>query len=173
MRGLKSVFTVSRNTLMTLKNGKLYNNAFAINELEASLAPLLDYQWDSVINLTNNRASAYLCSWLKSRHQGTTVFGASIDSDNMVRTSDAWASVFNDILPMTSNAPFNFRDVWAQMLGFQDRDAVALLTNNRNEENVKRHFETMRTDGSRVIGIQLVCSVPGKGIHEASLIKII
>ena len=171
--GIKNVYTISRNTLLTLKNGKLYNNAFAINELESSLSPLLDQSWNKLINLTNNRTSAYICSWLAAHNKETKVVGTMIANDTAVRATNSWAVVFNDILPLTSNAPFNFRDVWAKMLGICDNSNTPLLTNSKNEENVKRHFHTMKEDGGRVVGIQLVCSVPGKGIAQDSLVEIV
>lgn len=163
--GIKHTHTISRDTLLTLKNGKLYNTGFALEELRVKLSPLLEKAWDKVVNLTNDTATAHLCSWIGSHNNNTHITGMKIDENGLAIASNSWATVFNDILPRAyNNSPFNFRDVWAKMLGISDIGASNLLVNTRNEETVQRNFATLRGQEAKVIGIQATCSVSDKGL---------
>tara|TARA_R110000868_G_scaffold55424_6_gene172336 strand:- start:9818 stop:11452 length:1635 start_codon:yes stop_codon:yes gene_type:complete len=163
--GLKKTYTISRNTLLTLKNGKLYNTGFALEELRLRLMPLIESPWDKIVNLTNDLASAHLCSWIACHDLNVSLEGISIDQHGLAVSSNNWASVFNDVLPQAGlNSPFNFRDVWAKMMNVSDQGVAPLLTNPRNEETVSRNFQTLRRGNIKVIGIQATCSVEGKGL---------
>lgn len=165
--GLKATYTINRNALMTLRGGKLYNNGFAIDELQKRMHHVAEQKWDRIINLTNDRASAYLCSWLQTSSTNAKVNGMSIDNHGIARASNSWGMVFNDIVARSGlNAPFNFRDMWAQMTGFNDHGASGLLANPRNEETVARHFTSLREKGGKIIGIHAVCSVADKGFSD-------
>lgn len=165
--GLKKTFTINRSALMTLKGGKLYNNGFAVDEFQKRMEVVSEQKWDRVINLTNDRTSAFMCSWLQSKNPNTRITGVTVDTFGIARSSNSWSIVFNDVLTRTStNAPFNFRDVWAQMVGSQDVGVSGLLTNPRNEETVARHFSTLRESGAKVVGIQATCSVIDKGFNQ-------
>lgn len=165
--GLKKTYTINRNALMTLKGGKLYNNGFAVDEFQRRMEVVAEQKWDRVINLTNNRASAHMCSWLQSTNANMKVTGVNIDTFGIARASNSWSMVFNDVLTRTNtNAPFNFRDVWAQMVGCNDVGASGLLTNPRNEETVANHFATLRERGGKIVGVQATCSVTDKGFNQ-------
>lgn len=166
--GLKKTFTINRNALMTLKGGKLYNNGFAVDEFHKRLELVAEQKWDRVINLTNDRMSAYICSWLQGNNTSLKITGMNVDTFGIARASNSWSMVFNDVLPRSAtNAPFNFRDVWSQMVGSNDVGVSGMLTNARNEATVAQHFATLRERGGKVIGIQATCSVADKGFSRS------
>ena len=168
--GLKSVYTLNRSTLLTLKSGKLYNNAFAIEELRSALSPVAEQSFDKIINLTNDKVSTYICSWLASQNNQCKIVGMYAQNNGLMRASNSWGIVFNDIATRTNNSPFNFRDIWAQMVGIEDSGATSMLTNSRNENNVKQHFLNLRQQGGHIIGIQATCSVADKGLRRETVI---
>lgn len=161
---LHRIYTIGRNTLLTLKNGRLYNNGFALEELSLRLEPLTETRWDRIINLTNDRMSAYLTSWLATFNKNSQVNGLSMSQNGMVMTSNYWSRIFNDVLTRSGrNSPMNFRDVWAKISETHDYGNYPLLTNKKNEQAVIENFDSLRSRGGKVITIQAHCSVADKG----------
>lgn len=168
---LKQTYTISRNTLLTLRGGKLYNNGFALDEIQKRLAPVSEQKWDQVVNISNDKASAYITSWIASFNPNIEIQGISIAKNTMLIASNAWSLVYNEVITASGfNSPFNFRDIWAQMNNVNDIGPSPLLTNAKNEETVRSNFNSLRKNGARVIGIQAHCSVEDKGI-SASVIS--
>lgn len=166
--GLKRVYTIKRDSLLTLSKGQLYNTGFAIEELRTRVSNLPKESWDKVINLSNDKASAHFCSWLGTQNSKTKIKGISIDQNNLAIASDFWAMTYNDILTRSGdNSPFNFRDIWSRMAGVEESDSSCLLTNPRNEETVSRNFNKIRESQGKIIGLQVHCSVEGKGFTNS------
>ncbi len=170
---LKNVYTINRNSLNTLTKGQLYNTGFAIEELRAKLVSVAKENWDRVINITNDRASAHLCSWLLAQNSKSKIKGIRVDDNNLVVASDFWSLTYNDVLTKTvNNSPLNFRDVWSRMTGVEELEPAKLLTNARNEETVSRNFDTIRKTKGSVVGIQVHCSVKDKGFTDEFVVEL-
>ena len=165
--GLKKVYTINRESLLTLTKGQLYSTGFAIDELRKKVLVLSKESWDKVINLSNDRASSHFCSWLSTSNPQIKVKGIRIDQHNLAVASDFWALTYNDILTRsTTNSPFNFRDIWSRMVGVEETEKNCLLTNQRNEDTVSRNFNKIREVQGKIVGIQVHCSVDDKGFSD-------
>ncbi len=165
--GLKKVYTINRESLLTLSKGQLYNTGFAIEELRTRVSHLAKESWDKVINLSNDKASSHFCSWLASQNNKTMIKGIRVDQNNLAVASDFWAITYNEIITRSSNnSPFNFRDIWAKMVGIEEAEKNHLLTNQRNEDTVFENFNKIRETQGKIIGLQVHCSVEDKGFSN-------
>ena len=95
IKDARNVYTIDRFKVEHLKNGALYSDAFALNTLADSLAPIIENEWDQIVNFGNDQISAYLIPMLNT----SDIAGAHVTAYGSVSTSDRWSSYANYYRP--------------------------------------------------------------------------
>ncbi|MEX0798107.1 MAG: hypothetical protein WD025_01605 [Bacteriovoracaceae bacterium] len=103
IKHVKEVFYLDRYKIEHLKSGALYSDAFALNTLAENLEPVLNVEWDQVVNFSNDNISAYLAPLLKTK----ATVGSSVSLFGSAVTSDRWASYRNFYCSAVQEAPID------------------------------------------------------------------
>ena len=90
---------INQSKIKTIKNSRLFSDAFAINEFQDNLKPILNKVWDKSIDLTGNGLTLFIYTVLESKIK----VGATLSDRNFVRYSNNWTQVLNDFINPTDN----------------------------------------------------------------------
>lgn len=88
---------INQNKIKTILNSRLFSDAFAINEFQDNLQPILERTWDRSIEITGNGLAAYIHTILDAKIK----VGATLSDRNFVRYSNSWTQVLNDFINPT------------------------------------------------------------------------
>jgi ADP-heptose:LPS heptosyltransferase len=181
LKNIDCVYTVDRKHLTTLKVNKIFSDAMAIEFLFESLKPLKQSSWDNIINTSNDKASAFLSSYLSNSMTSNQAKGISYASPTTITYSSEWDIVLNEIVATGPNSPFQFIDCLHEICGVEHsygKDKIKL--NQRHEElsikNIQKIKSTMTTsqdESPKTIGIQMTASHESKMLTDDVLIEII
>ena len=158
------VFTINRQSIRKLQQSKLFSDGFAINSLVDDLSPLQSIKWDEIINYSNNEISTRLCSFFNSTHY----FGKKYSSQNLVKYSNQWAILQNEVFNNLTTNPIHPLDLESiicdippithELKGNNKRIAeLSLEFSGLSENIVKKNIEQLRLQNNnhniKLIGV--------------------
>ncbi len=177
---VKNVFAIDRKRIGTLKENRLFSDAFALNALSEILSEVKKVNWKSIINTSNDVVSCHLLSYLTFDHP--EVFkGLRFNKNFNAESSSIWATAFNDVITSFKHTPIHFVDTFLGMSdAFQENIPVAKMkTNAEYDQTAALNFKKIREDLSgagsdvKIVAIQLKASTVEKDIPFNSLIELI
>lgn len=165
LRKIKQVYTVDRKHIITLKVNKIFSDTMALEYFYESLKPLRQTTWDQVINVSNDRVSAYICSFLAKGKSTTKRIGMSFSESNSPAFSSDWDLVLNEIVASSDHSPFQAVDALRFMTGPNGSSATTsdiILFNEKHQRNAHKNIsllkEKMAHRAPTVVGFQLFAS---------------
>src|SRR3989339_601417 len=186
IQNISKAHIIDREKIISLKNNPVYSDAFSVNELFVALEPLRKRKWDKVINYSGDNVSTYITSYLATEDN---CLGVSFNEKNIIKYSNRWSMVFNDLLTSYKYTPINFSDTLHNMVGVKRAEgANHIITNEKHNivaaDNLNRirqkESETLRrakgstgTETVKIVGLQLITSQADKNIPLNVMIELL
>ncbi len=175
----KGVFTLDRKKLTTFNNHNLYSNGFALDQLLSELKGIESIVWSDIVNYSSDRASTFLCNYLKSS-TGANIKGVSFGGFNNLDYKSNWEIVFNEVMTNSKLSPVHFSTAYHGMLGIKENNtSYSIKRIKKHDETVMNNFENLRKtnqpkDSScSLIGVQLSTSLDSKNWDSSHLVKLV
>lgn len=154
---LRNLPEIDRLIELTWQYGDTFNdNNFDQTRLEKVIQeyPLLDEEYNYVINMTHNRTSSYLASKIKSKKVSGRIFSKN---DEMV-VSGKWAKYLVSITHLRKYNQLNLVDIYMGMAGLRNEPAYGYLP-VKEDINVSNHLKELGySTEKKSIGFQLGAS---------------
>jgi len=175
-----TIYAIDRKKIATLKENRIFSDAFALNLLTDTLEKVKAVSWKSIINTSNDFVSCYLLSYLT--YENTNIFkGIRFNKFLNAQSSNRWASTYNDILTSYKHTPIHFVDCFLGMANqWQIELPLAKLhTNPDYDQSSRENFAKIRdriggkNKNIQLVAIQLKASTIEKDIPFNSLIEFI
>lgn len=169
---------INRHQIEFLLKSPLFNDAFAIQEMNNSIQELQQIEWDEIINYSNDNLGARLVNIFKG--QQTKLSGIYYEN-NRLKHAGSWEIVYNNVLSESKINPINLKDVFSRMVGTDSRgeEASFLRRSKKHLEMVEKNFEILREKYSQfgvpaqLIGIAPFASTLTKSISVDETVKLI
>lgn len=174
------IFSIDRKKIITLKENRIFSDAFAFNALTETLDQVKKKQWKTIINTSNDVVGCHLVSYLTYNRPG--VFkGIRFDQSFNAQSSGGWASTFNDVLTSFKHTPVHLVDCFLGITdSWQENIPLAKLHTNseydqRTQENINKIKQSVTGTKNNVqlVAIQLKASTVEKEIPFNSLVEFI
>lgn len=162
---IQNVFSIDRKKLLTFKNNKIYNDAFALNLFLESMKEIRETKWKNIITHSNDLITTYLASSLNSEN----ILGTSRDENNNLVFFNDWSMTLNEVITSSFNSPFTYIDMQKLIFSPQadHQTSTTLMSNSKHDNAVKENFSKLKEDGAKsIVGIQLKTSTESKDIPE-------
>lgn len=160
---------INRKKIETYFKNRIYSDALAINQFMNDITPVLEQEWDQVINFSNDQTGTLISSIIKSRNSKCEVIGLTKSTSGQVVYSDEWMRVLNDITTMNTSTPFNYLDCFYNALKIKSSSALdSIVTVADNNQIAFKNFQALRSnigpDYKALVGIQINSSSVDKNI---------
>lgn len=174
------VFSIDRKKIITLKENRIFSDAFALNALTDVLENVKQTEWKAIINTSNDFVGCYLLSYLT--HGQPEIFkGIRFNKSFNAQSSGGWASTFNDVLTSYKHTPAHFVDCFLGLAdSWQENIPVAnLKTNPEYDRSAQENFKNIKMtvggneNSVQIVAIQLKASTIEKDIPFNSLVELI
>lgn len=174
------VYSIDRKRIITLKENRIFSDAFALNGFTDALGEIRHISWTGIINTSNDLVGCHLLSYLtfdKPEISKGIRFNKSFNAES----SGLWATAFNDVVTSYKHTPIHFVDCFLGMAeAWQENIPLARLhTSEEYEQTAQENFKKIReelsgTNGSvKIVAIQLKASTIEKDIPFNSLVELI
>lgn len=172
---ISKVHFIDRNFITSTKENKLFSDAFAINCLFDSIKECAEYEWDKVINFSNDNVSSYLVSMIDTKE----TLGTTISNIGSPLTSNNWATYLNFVNSQKSVHVISNNQVRhhiANMPYYKEGNKIKI--NEEYSTIANQNFAKIRKSkptavNANIIGISLAPSSTGQEIDFHSLCEII
>jgi ADP-heptose:LPS heptosyltransferase len=94
LENIVKIYTINSEFISTITQNALYPDSFAINEFGNNIEEAMNCEWDTVLNYSNDNASAYFAKALNTKE----IVGSYIDGTGTARTTDKWSTYQNYVL---------------------------------------------------------------------------
>jgi len=174
IEGVSHIYTIDRKRVITLTKSEIFNNGYALEELEKELSPIMSQEWDQSINYSNDRVSTHIASTLNSKER----IGLHFTNKMKNQYNSDWGMLLNEVITEMEFSPVHFNDIYHNMLGLDyNRENLRLKTSANHNENAFKNINFLRNaeEGKvkKIVGIQLFTSEESKNIPEKTIIEVI
>ena len=178
LKNVKSLFTIDRKEIITLKTNKLFSDGFALEQLFNQLQEIKEKKWDEIVNFSNDIVGAYICSYLQA--SAAKVTGVHFNEQRKITTNNDWELLFNDVLPVVKYAPLHFVDCYHKMMNISlNTEGEKLITSSSANALAFSNMSTIRKkisiaeSSTKTVGIQLKTSDQTKDISKETILELL
>lgn len=152
------VHTLDTRLIQKIIANPIYSDGHALNLYQESLETILNTEWDSIINYSNDNFSAYIMSAL----QADSRIGSYINDQGVAQTSGAWATYQNHVSPFEAIPAFARQEIKARVASTTINPGAGVKLTTQNNENAKQNISQIRKikggTPRHVVGISLADS---------------
>ncbi len=179
LKGITKVHTLDRKKITSYYKNNIYSDGLAINDLQQKMEEVNRESFDRVINYSNDKTSTYLSSFLAN--STTEIAGISFTPKQTINYSNNSAIILNDIVTQTDFTPFNFNDLYHQLVEetYTELSVEKVKSNKMHDKTALNNLDRLRAikndDSSSVsiVGFQICSSSVLKDIPFDTLTKVI
>lgn len=179
IKGVSKVQTIDRKKIVSFFRNSIYSDGLALNELEQTLSRVCEMGYDRVINYSNDKVSPYLTSFIANAKENTEKVGISFTSKQTINYSSPFGIVLNDVLTQSRFTPYNYNDVYHQLVNESFKPSVSpkLRSNNIHDNTARNNLNRLRANksedisGISVVGIQISASSELKEVPFKTLVE--
>ncbi|MBT4790983.1 MAG: hypothetical protein HON90_05390 [Halobacteriovoraceae bacterium] len=153
---------IDSDSINTIFQSPLYSDAFAINQFMNILGPLVNTDWDLVVNNSNDNISSYIMSALKTNQ----LAGSYIANDGVARCSDKWSIYQNYVATGLSRQTINkptIRNHIVNLPYYSELNKIKLNSDYTTvaNQNFARIRKMKNNTGIFIVGISLEAGYDG------------
>lgn len=162
------VVTIDRKLIGLYFSENFFNPVTALKVLERDLKTIRDVKFDQVINMTHDRLSGFLCSWIKSEN----VKGVSFR--NNILSMNSLSSIYlNDVFTSETLTPLSQSYLMFRTAGVSGRSKISLKINDPDRRYCEGVMRRARSKNPQVVGIIFSTSESKKNIPNTFTRQII
>lgn len=178
LKSVDSIYCIKRKKIEKFLKSELFHDSLALDELVASLSPIIEKSWNQIINLSNDPFGTRVCSFLSETCQ-VQAKGITHTSDHRIYSSNIWSTIYNDVISQTFNSPIHYQDIYHQMSigeNYTPSNSIKFEIDCKYERQTKEAIHQIKSKNKgpcAVLGIQVKTSDPSKDIPFPTLIGVI
>jgi ADP-heptose:LPS heptosyltransferase len=176
---IENIFTIPRKKIISYIKNDIYNDGMALDSISKALGPVVNNNWDEIINYSNDKVSTYLASFI-SKISNSPVKGISFTNGQIIQYSSSWSIILNDVITSFSETPFTLNDITHLLNDIPTSNtANKIKTNPKHNETAFNNFKKLRSahqaqgNSCKIIGIQIKASNTYKELSSKVLKELI
>ena len=168
---VKSFYSLDRQCLQDSMVSRERPLIEAFDKLKNFCDELNLKKYDLVVNLTQNKLSGYICSYIQSENKN----GMSLNARNQVQFNSAWFKYINDVVSAGVESIFHYSDIYyaGLELPMGDQSMVFKETLAGQKELEELFSKSVFSSASKKIAIQFTTSDEKKNWKKESWIETI
>lgn len=167
IKSIDMIHTINTSKIKELNSKRIYSQSTIINQFINDLKEVKSTTWDLVHNFSNNNASAYIMSFLKS----TKKTGAYFNNNHLLNHSNTWAAILNTQVSKLDTAITQYT-AQKHILGIDENNInIPFLIDSNNLEAAQTTFKNLRGNlapNTRLLGLTVFANE-----NEENKIKLI
>ena len=113
LSNISNHYQIDRKELLSIFSNKLFTDALALEKFYKTLEPILNEQWDEIINYSNDLVGTYITSALANNSE--KINGTCFNSSGVIQFNNFWSMYLNEYLTHESTSPIHLSTLYHQM----------------------------------------------------------
>lgn len=171
---LNETFFINSDFISETERNDLYPDSYALNEFCENVQPVLNRQWDRVVNYSNDRVSSYLIKAVNA----SEIHGAYINENGIAKTTNKWATLQNYVLSSSKIPAIATSVVRNHIMNVPHYSSISKIEIHEDYLRVaSQNFQKVRnmknSGNTRIVGLNLEVGYSGCAICISTLKDVI